>query len=417
VLGIVLVVISLLANFVKREALDASHFRATSRALVADSTIRSQLAETLVDQLYANVDVSGALASRLPSNMKGLAAPIAGAAREGSNQAARSLLQRPRVQDAFVEAAAAADRQLLAVLDGDTRVLSTTGGRVVLDVRPLVLDLGQRFGFLPDLEDRIPPTAAKITILRSNQLRTAQKATKALRVVADWVWVLALAAWAAAVWLARGRRRIEVRAIVIGVVIAGFLVVVLRALLGRYLVDHLVASDSVRPAASRAYEIITRQLAGAGWTAVIVGSVGLLGVWLAGPGRRAAATRATLAPYLRRPGFAYGGLLLAYLLLLWWRPTPQFAFVLDVVVFFVLAVVGLEALRRLTDREFPNARPADAVVAARLAIGSLRMRPPLPARTDVTGELERLAKLHAAGALDDREFAAAKARLLGGPPP
>jgi hypothetical protein len=127
------------------------------------------------------------------------------------------------------------------------------------------------------------------------------------------------------------------------------------------------------------------------------------------------AARSWLAPYLRRPEFAYGGLLLAYLLLLWWRPTPQFAFLLDVVAFFVIAVVGLEALRRLADREFPDAEQADPMAAARAALAALRARRILPVATDTTGELERLARLHAAGSLSDEEFAAAKARLLESP--
>jgi hypothetical protein len=38
---------------------------------------------------------------------------------------------------------------------------------------------------------------------------------------------------------------------------------------------------------------------------------------------------------------------------------------------------------------------------------------PAPAPTDSTAELERLAKLHESGALNDEEFAAAKAKLLG----
>jgi uncharacterized membrane protein YebE (DUF533 family) len=36
-----------------------------------------------------------------------------------------------------------------------------------------------------------------------------------------------------------------------------------------------------------------------------------------------------------------------------------------------------------------------------------------PAPADSTDELERLAKLHESGALNDEEFAAAKAKLLG----
>jgi hypothetical protein len=411
VVGILLVVISVLANFVKREALDSSHFRDTSRALIADPAIRDQISATLVDQLYSRVDVAGALRRRLPSNLNGLAGPIAGVARDAAGTAAQRMLERPRVQSVFVTAATAAHQELVAVLDGDTKFLQTTGGNVVLDLRPLVLDLGARFSFVPDLADKIPEGTARVTILRSNELETAQRGTRALRFVADWIWALALAAWAGAIWLARGRRRIEVRAIAIGVLLSGFLILIVRRLLGRYLVDHLVASESVRPAVASAYSIITDLLKGAGWTAVIVGVIAVAGAWLAGHGRRAVAARRWLAPHLRRAEVAYGGLVIAYLLLLWWKPTPQFGILLDVLLFFVLAAVGLEVLRRQTAREFPVAESGDMLAAARGAVTRAWAH---RGSHNTTGELERLAQLHAAGALDDAEFAQAKARLLGG---
>jgi hypothetical protein len=411
VVGILLIVVSALANFVKREALDESQFRDTSRALIADEAIRNQVAATLVDELYANVDVSGALSQKLPTNLQGLSGPLSGVVREAANRTAVSLLARPRVQDAFVGASSLAQQQFIAVLDNNTRVLDTTGGKVVLDLRPIVLRLGDRFGFLGDLSTQIPPDRARVTILESDQLKTAQDLTRALRFVADWIWVLALAAWAGAIWLARGRRRIEVRAIAIGVVVAGFLVLLVRSLTGRYFVDHLVRSESVRPAASDAFAIITRLLKGAGWTAVIIGVVALVGVWLTGPGRRATSARRWLAPYLRRWEVAYGVLVGAYLLLIWWQPTPQFGFWRNVIVFFVLALIGLEAIRRLTLREFPDAEPTDAVAAAGGAVASLRAR---GSARGTSAELERLARLHDEGTLDDAEFAAAKAKLLGG---
>jgi hypothetical protein len=411
VLGIVLVVISLLANFVKREALDEEQFRDTSRALIADDAVRDQLAVTLVDQLYANVDVSGTLEERLPDDLQGLAGPIAGAARQGADRAAENILERPRVQDLFVGVSSAAQQQFVAVLDDDTRALETSGGKVVLDVRPLVLELGDRFELLPDLESQIPEDAAKVTILESDELETAQNATQALRFVADWIWILALAAWAGAVGLARGRRRIEIRAISVGLVVAGFLVLIARALAGRYVVDELVASDSVRPAVASAYDIVTALLAGAGWSAVLVGGVALVGVWLAGEGPRARVARRGLAPYLRRPEIAYGTLVVAYLLLLWWQPTPQFGFLRNVVIFFVLALAGLEVLRRQSAAEFPDARPGEATASLRGALASIRRPPASNGRTE---ELERLARLHAQGDLDDAEFASAKAVLFDG---
>src|SRR5262245_48880905 len=105
VVGILVLVISVLANYVKREALDSSHFRETSRMLVADPAIRGQIATTMVDQLYSHVDVQSALADKLPDNLQGIAGPIAGATREASNTTANTLLGRPRVQDLFVNAA------------------------------------------------------------------------------------------------------------------------------------------------------------------------------------------------------------------------------------------------------------------------------------------------------------------------
>jgi hypothetical protein len=65
--------------------------------------------------------------------------------------------------------------------------------------------------------------------------------------VANWIWLLALLSWAAAVWLARGRRRLELRAIAIGLAVAGLATVAVRAAAGGYLVDSLVASESVLP--------------------------------------------------------------------------------------------------------------------------------------------------------------------------
>jgi hypothetical protein len=171
-----------------------------------------------------------------------------------------------------------------------------------------------------------------------------------------------------------------------------------------------VVSDSVRPAVARVYAILTDLLRGAGWSGIIVALVALFGVWLSGPRPRAVASRRALAPYLRRPEIAYSALVVGYLLLLWWRPTPQFGFLLNVVVWFALAVLGLEVLRRQAAREFPDTEPDELFATLRGVLGRGRARRGVESEA---ADLERLARLHADGALDDREFAAAKARLFG----
>ena len=409
VVAVLLVVVSALANFVKREALDRSQFRATSRQLIADKTVRDEVAVTLVDQLYANVDVAALLRQRLPSNLQPLSGVIAGVARDATVRSAQRLLEEPQVQDAFVTASSHAQRQFVAVLDGNHTLVETSGGRVVLDVRPLLLDLGDRFAIVSNLQSRLPATAGRVTILESDQLKTAQDGTRLLRFVADWIWVFALLAAAGAVWLARGRRRNEVRALAIGLLVAGILILIARSLIGRYVVGHLVTTESVRPAAAAAYGILTGLLKGAGWTAIIVAVVALVGIWLSGPRPHATAARHALAPYLRRPEVAFSALVVGYLLLLWWRPTPQFGFPLTVLIWFALALVGLEALRRQAAREFPDAEPRHLSEAFRPLVARLEA----PRRTDSgAAELERLAELRREGLLDDAEFKAAKARLL-----
>ncbi len=354
VLGIVILVISMLANFVKREALDSDTFRQTSEELIANDEISNQLAATMVETLYSNVDVSTELKDQLPGNFKALSGPIAGISRELADRAARELLQRPAVQQLFVTASSAAQKQFIAVLEGDTKVVETTNGNVVLDIRPLVLELGDRFQFVSNLAERIPQDSAQVTILKSDDLDTAQNITQWLKAIANWIWVLALASWAGAIWLVRGRRRKEVRAIGIGLIVAGVLVLLIRTLAGNYIVDNVVVTESVRPAASEAWRILTDSLAASAWAAVWVGALTAVGAWLTGEGDRATSSRRWLAPHLRRTGVAYAVFAVLLLVVLWLLPVQEFR---NTVILLVLSVVGFEVLRRQVAREAPDAGP------------------------------------------------------------
>src|SRR5438034_9870739 len=79
VLGVLLVVVSIAANFVERQALGKSDFRDTARQLIADPAIQQQVAASLTDRLFANVDVRAEVEKHLPANQKGLAGPTRGA--------------------------------------------------------------------------------------------------------------------------------------------------------------------------------------------------------------------------------------------------------------------------------------------------------------------------------------------------
>ena len=404
VLGVLLLVISLLANFVKREALDEDTFRQTSQELIADDEIRDQVAATMVEQLYTNVDVAARLEARLPENLQSLAGPIAGLSREAIDRAARELLERPRVQNLFVASASLSQQQVVKVLEGETRALETEGGDVVLDLRPLVVRLGDRFGFLGNVDETLPPDAGRVTIMESDELDTAQNLTQALKVVADWIWVFAFLAFALAIWLVRGRRRLEVRAIAIGLIVAGVAVLVLRRLAGSYLVENLVESESVKPAVSAFWDILSDGLAEGAWVGIVVGAIGAAGLWLTSDGRRAVGARRWLGPWLERADLAWAGFAVLLIAVVWALPLHRFV---TTAVLVVLGAAGFEIARRQIVREYEEEGAAPP--GARLEVPWRRAPAPVAGPAE---ELERLARLRADDLLTEEEYAAAKERVL-----
>ena len=250
VVAILLALVGMVAFYVEHTALDDEGFETISRNMIENDEIRTQVAGKSVETLFGNVDVEAAIAERLPPAQKGLAPVLAGLARSGADRAADAVLERPRVQTVWVEVTTRAQRQFVRLLDDDTTFIQTEGGAVVLDLRPLVIELGDQVAVIGKVAERLPESAGRVAIIEESQLETAQTATKVLRAVADWMWLVALAVAALAIWLARGRRRLELRAIAIGLVVVGLLLLAVRRFAGDYLVDELAKDDAVKPAAT-----------------------------------------------------------------------------------------------------------------------------------------------------------------------
>jgi hypothetical protein len=370
VVGALLAVVALLAGYVRFQALDTGQVENTAGELIADDAIRDQVASSLVDQLFNNIDVEAVLNERLPAAQKGLAGPIAGAVRLGADPAAERLLERPRIQELWVRSVTQAHRALINVLEGDTRALETEGGNVVLNLRPLIIQFGDRIAIIGNINDRLSPDAGRITILKSDQLETAQDLTQLLKVLGMWLWIVPIALWALALWLARGRRRSIMRLIGISAVVGGLLVLVVRRLSGSIIVDRLSPAESVKVAASHAWEILTSALRDGGLTLLFLGVVMLVAVWLVGPSRSGTATRRWLAPFLARWEIAFGAAAALLLLLVWWGPVIQTRQWRAVIAGAIVLAIGVELFRRETRKEFPNADMADS----RAAIGQLFRR-------------------------------------------
>jgi hypothetical protein len=350
VLAVLFAFVGMLAFFVAHTVLEESGFRAISRQMIESDAIRTQVANKAVDSLYANVDVEAAIAARLPEAQKGLAPVLAGLSRSGADRAALTALERPRVQAAWVATTTATQRQLVRLLDDKSKFVETDGGKVVLDLRPIIIDIGDQVAVVGKLSQRLPPSAGQVALIDESQLETAQTLTRILRSVANWLWLLAIATAALAVWLARGRRRLELRALALGVLVVGLLMLVARRAGGNYLVDHLAKDDTVKPAAADAWNILSQTLVDRAWVWIILGTALLLGVWFVGETGRALQARRASWPVLENRVLTYGILAGIVIVLALIAPLFTRGWVTSLAI-LVLAVVGVEVVRRIVDRE------------------------------------------------------------------
>ena len=360
VLAAVIALVSALNIWVKRQALDTNNFTNASVQLLQDPQVRTAISVYLVDQLYQNVDVTAELEKELPQQIKGVAAPLAGALRQLLVRSAETLLARPRVQELWKEAVRRAHTLFLAVLNGHHQILQNTNGNVVLNLQPLVQQLGRQGGLLSKVAAQLPPDAGQITLLKGDQLKTARTAVKTIRFLSYFLFFLVLALYALAIYLAHGRRRQVLMGVGVSLFVVGLIVLIVRRFAGNYLVDALSSNTIDKPAVNAVWAVETQLLRNVGINTLIYGFFVILAAWIAGPSRPARWVRRISAPTARdRAWVIYAVVALILLLILITGPTDGQR-VYPLLVVFVFAFIGVEVLRRQTLREFPAASLSEA---------------------------------------------------------
>ena len=435
---------ALLSIWANRQVLNTDNWTRTSTQLLQNRLIRDQLATYLVDQVYANVDVQAEIARALPPRLDPLAGPAATGLRELAERTAKRALARPQAQERWGAANRQAQLALLKLLEGGGPNVSTQGGVVTLNLQNLVTLLTDRVGIGSRLQKALPASAAQVTILRSDQLHLAQDGLKVTRGLPFFLVILSFLLFAGAVFLAPDWRRKALRAYGVGFVAAGAGSLLACSIAGDQIVSALGTTASVQPAIAAAWDIATPLLKEAAKAAILYGVVMILGAWLAGPTRWAVAARRAMAPYVRKPAIAYAVLAVVVVLLLWWGPTPATRNPSLALVLIALMAIGTEMLRRLIVREYPEARRGDTLQRVRAAAGTGARKSMELARAGAAGgqaalagttarvtaysggggaggggeaaaridQLERLARLRDAGAIDENEFRAQKREIL-----
>jgi hypothetical protein len=354
VMATVLAFVSVFAVWAKRQLLETDTWTHTSSQLLENQEIRDAVADFLVTQLYANVDVQGELSKTLPKDLKPLAGPASGGLRELALNLAQRALAQPKVQALWEDANRSAHEEFLAVVDDKNEAVSTTGGNVVLDLGTILTRVANQVGIGGDLASKLPPDAAQLTIMRSDQLEAVQTGVRVLRTLAWLLAALALALYGLAIYLAGSRRRETLRAVGIAFGAVGIGVLFAHSLAGDYVVGALTTTAASEPAADAAWSIATSQLVEIGQGMVVYGLVIVLAAWLAGPTASATWIRRSTTPYLRQPRVAYSALAVLLVLIFWWGPTEGSRRLVPSLLLIGLLALGVEALRRQVIHEFPD---------------------------------------------------------------
>lgn len=417
--GTLVGLLAVFAIWAKRQLLETETWTETSSELLADAEIQDAVATFLVDALFASVDVQARLEKALPERARPLAGPAAGGLRELADRAAHEAVQRPRVQQLWEQANREAHSNLLAIVEGESEIVTQGDGSVTLELGTLVEQVGAGAGI--DVTGKVPEQVAEIEIVEGDQLETAQDLVGLLKDLAYGLTAVALALYGIAIYLARGWRREALRACGFGFIAIGVMVLVGRGLAGNAVVASLAGTEAVEPAANSAWEIGTSLLYDGGIAMIGYGIAIVAGAWLAGPGAIASASRRELTPVLRDRAIGYAVLLGIVVLVLWWSPTEGTRRLLPSLVLLALLVVGYEALRRQAIRDFPEETMERASERWRARLAGARSwrhgaTAPLIAEEERLAKLERLARLHESGALADAEFEREKQRLLGTTP-
>ncbi len=439
VLASILAFLAIFTSWVDRQALDTNQWVDTSGRLLQDREISDALAAYSVDQLYASVDVARILKKQLPPDLQPVSSPLAAGIREFATRAGQQAFQSPRVQTLWADANRVAHSQLVAILEGKNEAIQTQNGKVILDLRPIVLQLANRIGLKKQAQQAIKkgeatgtlkPNFGRLEIADSQQLDTARTVTKLIEGLAWFFTIGSLALFALAAWLAKGRRWVVVLGYGLGLIASGLAAMAVRAALKGPFVDSLAPTQDARVPAEHAWDIATSLLQSFASSVVIFGIGFVVASFLASPAGAAVGIRRAAAPTLRdRPGIVWSTFAaLTLVVVIIWPPSGSRQLVLTLLL-IVLAAVWLEEVRRKTAREFPGAKKGDWMKSmrrrARRATRETGRRVGSAVRelTDDNGthpddakleRLEKLGELKEKGLLTATEFREQKKKILSG---
>jgi hypothetical protein len=330
VVACVLAFVSVLAVWTGALLLNTKSYVKAVGPLIEKPALRDEIAIRVVDQLYSHVDVPGLLRDALPKRADVLAPTLAQGIHDTSVKLASAALATSAVRRVWEDANRIAHDQVVHVLEGKGKIVSTARGEVAIELQPLAeqvqaaLDKNGVHIF-----DSVRPAdlQRRFVLFRSVDLARAQRATRLLQTLRIWLPIETVVAFGAAVLLARDQRLAIGRS---ALALAATMVLMTAGIaVGRaFYLDH-VGGGIPRATAAVPFDGLVRSLRF--WVRVLFAlAVGAwFATWVAGSREvlarerevRAALSRAASA---HRRVFAGGGVIVGALVLVAWdRPSPR----------------------------------------------------------------------------------------------
>src|SRR4051794_30975280 len=299
--------LAIVATWAHDEIGDTDRYVESITPLASDPAVQNAVIARITNEIFDRLDVKAvtqqavdALAAqglppRVTESLSALSTPLANGVRSFVNERVSRLIK----SDAFVTAWIAANReahtQLVAVLTGEgTQSVSVSGDTVSVNLAAVIRTVKQQLvqqGFA--LASRIPEVNAQFTVLESADLGKAQSAFSLLKTLARGLPFAVLLLIAAAVYVARDRRRMVLAS---GLAVAGSMVL-LGGLLNVFrpvYLDAVTAGQLPHDAAAVIYDTLVSFMRLALRAVLVVALAMAAGAWLSGPSGSARALRRAL---------------------------------------------------------------------------------------------------------------------------
>jgi hypothetical protein len=281
VLFAILVPLSITLGWVKTTILSTDGWVKAVGPIPSEPAVADALAAQLTAQLFSQIQVQQQVAAALPAKASFLAGPIASQVENSVQQGVSRVIQSNQFETLWTQANRFAHAQIVAILNGNTKVVSTTGGQVVLNMVPLLNSaLGQVQGVVSGLVGKevtfptisgneapaaacaklgdslgvsLPSNCAQIPLVSAAKLTRAQELVRNGRHIVTGLFVATPLVGVAALAVSRRRRRTLLQLLV-----GGALGIVIFRRVVIWLQNTLV--DTGRPANKAAREAIVGHL-------------------------------------------------------------------------------------------------------------------------------------------------------------